>query len=408
MIKKYILISLNIIFSLSIFGQIYNPTFSRREVSNCDIVKIEKSSSNTIVYFKYKAPTTYINGGWICAGKDFFIRDCNTGSKYKVIKANNIPLCPEKHNFQQQGQTLDFNLVFPVLPSNTNKIDIIENETEGGFNFYGVNLTSSNNQTKETKKLKSDGKFRKTNNALSDIILIIPAGNSVNILSRIGGYYKVEYQGHVGYLSDLYFESTELDNKSSDQSNNSSGASSTNKTWDEYSEELEVESKNSGSFTNKTWDELSLKTHWKNNGIDKIEGIYEATGSYVDTKERCINGLGETVCYMTWRKYDVKYKLALLKKEGEYKLIYLSGYPRGSEKVGGCNCDGVSYIKPAANIWSVGDVKAHLYKTATPDFYKTDWYLDNMSLNSDAYISFDKTNYFKLIISGKESLYIKL
>jgi S1-C subfamily serine protease len=111
---------------------------------------------------------------------------------------------------------------------------------------------------------------------------------------------------------------------------------------------------------------------------------------------------------MTWRNYDTKYKVALVKTDGDYKLVYLSGTPKGSEKVGGCNCDGKSYIAPEGNNWSTGEVKARLYKTATHDFYKCDWYMGDKSLNSDGYISFDNYAYFKLILSGIESMFLKL
>lgn len=386
MIKKSILITLNLILSISIFGQINNPNVTRKEVTYCDITKIEINSTNTIVHFKYKAPSTYVKGGWVCAGKDFFIRDSDTKKIYNLIKANNIPICPEKHNFDYQGQTLDFNLVFQPIASNTKQIDIIEDEVKGGFNFYGVELTTANNLAQGTKTLKSDGKFRKTDSPLSDVISIIPAGTSVKVLSFSGGYYKAEYKGQVGYLSELYFQSSDIGNKPSNSSSYSSSSSSTSKTWNEY----------------------NLKTHWKTNGMDKIEGIYESTGSYKDVQVPCINGYGQTLCYMTWRIYDVKYKLALLKSAGEYKLIYLSGNPKGSEKVGGCNCDGKSYIAPEANKFSVGDVKARLYKTATLDFYKCDWYMGDKSLNPDGYISFENYAYFKLILSGEESMYLKL
>ena len=223
--KLIILFLINLLLTVSVIGQIYNPTFSRREVSYCDIVKIEKSSSSTIVYFKFKAPST---GVWVCAGKDFFIRDCNTRSTYKLIKANNIPLCPEKHDFQYQGQTLEFNLVFPELPSNTNKIDIIEDEAKGGFNFYGVNLTSSTNQTAETKTLKSEGKLRESDSPLSDVISIIPAGAKVKVLSSSGGYYKIEYNGKTGYISELYFQSSGISSNNSTSSKSSSNNSQIN------------------------------------------------------------------------------------------------------------------------------------------------------------------------------------
>jgi S1-C subfamily serine protease len=239
-------------------------------------------------------------------------------------------------------------------------------------------------QTFET--LKSNGKFRKTDSPESDVISIIPAGTSVKVLSKSGGYYKAEYKGQIGYINELYFQATGIGEKSSESSNYSSSSSSTSNTWNEY----------------------NLKTHWKTNGMDKIEGIYESTGSYKDVQVPCINGYGQTLCYMTWRDYDLKYKVALLKSAGEYKLIYLSGNPKGSEKVGGCNCDGKSYISPAANKFSIGDVKARLYRTATPDLYKCDWYMGDKSLNPDGYISFENYAYFKLILSGEESMYLKL
>jgi S1-C subfamily serine protease len=386
MIKKSILITLNLILSISIFGQINNPNVTRREVTYCDITKIEINSTNTIVHFKYKAPSTYVKGGWVCAGKDFFIRDSDTKKIYNLIKANNIPICPEKHNFDYQGQTLDFNLVFQPIPSNTKQIDIIEDEAKGGFNFYGVELITANNFTQGTKTLKSDGKFRKTDSPLSDVISIIPAGTSVKVLSFSGGYYKAEYKGQVGYLSELYFQSSGIGSKSSKSSSYSSHSSSSSKSWNEY----------------------NLKEHWKTNGMDRIEGIYESTGSYKDVEVPCVNGYGQTICYMTWRRYEPKYKLALLKSAGEYKLIYLSGKPKGSEKVGGCNCDGKSYIAPDSSPWKVGDTKARLHKTATPDFYKCDWYMGDKSLNPDGYITFENYAYFTLILSGSESMYLKL
>ena len=213
MTRNSILLLLNLILTISGFGQINNPTISRKDVSYCDITKIEKNSSNTIVYFKYKAPSTYVNGGWVCAGKDFFIRDNKTKNTYSLIKANDIPICPKKYNFQYKGQVLEFNLVFKSIPSSTTNIDIIEDESSGGFNFYGVELKSSNKYSPKTKTLKSDGKFRKTDSPVSDVITIIPAGTSVKTLSLSGGYYKVDYNGQIGFISELYFQSSEVTTK---------------------------------------------------------------------------------------------------------------------------------------------------------------------------------------------------
>lgn len=162
------------------------------------------------------------------------------------------------------------------------------------------------------------------------------------------------------------------------------------------------------TFAQTFYSESSIKEYWKTNGMDKIEGIYESTGSYADIEVPCTNGYGQTLCYVTWRTYETKYKVALVKWAGEYKLIYLSGNPKGMEKVGGCNCDGKSYIAPESNPWRVGDVKARLYKTATPNFYKCDWYMGDKSLNPDGYLTFENYAYFTLFLSGKKVMYLKL
>lgn len=162
------------------------------------------------------------------------------------------------------------------------------------------------------------------------------------------------------------------------------------------------------TFAQTFYSESSIKEYWKTNGMDKIEGIYESTGSYEDKEVPCTNGYGQTLCYMTWRVYQPKYKVALIKLAGEFKLIYLSGSPKGSEKVGGCNCDGKSYIAPPSNQWSIGEIKAKLYKTATPDFYKCDWYMGDKSLNPDGYLTFENYAYFTLFLSGDKTMYLKL
>ena len=205
--KNIFLLILNLILTITVFGQIENPKYLIKEVPYCDIVKIDRTETNTVIYFKYTAPDKYLNGGWVCAGKDFFIRDCETKLKYSLIKANNIPICPERHDFQHQGQILEFNLVFPALPSSTTDIDIIEDEIKGGFNFYKVNLTSQSNFI-SLKQIKGDAKMREFEAGTSKVILEIPEGNQVKILSfnEFSGYYKIEFNGKTGFVHRLYFD----------------------------------------------------------------------------------------------------------------------------------------------------------------------------------------------------------
>ncbi len=96
-----------------------------------------------------------------------------------------------------------------------------------------------------------------------------------------------------------------------------------------------------------SWDEQSLKQQWEQNGFDLLEGIYEDITITDGTKYR----LG-------------------LKKEGDgYDLIYISGEIR--------------------YIWKTGEIKAKLYPTATPLFFKCDWFLLNKQIAQGSFVSFE-------------------
>jgi len=120
-----------------------------------------------------------------------------------------------------------------------------------------------------------------------------------------------------------------------------------------------------------TWNEYKLKEHWKTNGVDEIEGIYEQVAKTQNSP---------------------KYKTALIKTSSGYSLIYLSG---ASSEV--------------AWRWSVGDIKAYLTPTATPYLFKTKWYMGDKTINENCYITFE-SGFMKIISTDgrPENLYIKL
>jgi len=114
-----------------------------------------------------------------------------------------------------------------------------------------------------------------------------------------------------------------------------------------------------------------LKGEWALSGVDEIEGIYEKIGD------------GQSA----------KYSLGIKKRNStEYSAIYLSGA-----------------LDQFANNWNEGDLKAKIFKTATPNFYKVEWYMADKSINSNLHISFDK-GMMKTIWSenGREEIYLKL
>lgn len=125
--------------------------------------------------------------------------------------------------------------------------------------------------------------------------------------------------------------------------------------------------KNPDTHPKTNWTEYSLKSHWTKNGINIIEGVYE---NAIKTDN------------------SPKYKLAVVKSENGYNLIYLSG---------GDNA-----------VWKVGDIKAYLTKTATPNLYKVEYFMGDKSVNEDLYINFEN-GFMKVIwTERKENLYIKL
>lgn len=83
-----------------------------------------------------------------------------------------------------------------------------------------------------------------------------------------------------------------------------------------------------------------------------------------------------------------KYKLACIKDGDVYKLIYM-----GSQET--------------LNQWRLGDVKAILRASATPGFFKANWYMANKTLNTDVYATFEG-GIMKIVINGDEDGYLKM
>lgn len=113
------------------------------------------------------------------------------------------------------------------------------------------------------------------------------------------------------------------------------------------------------------WTENKIKSHIQSNGCDKLEGIYEKSGST-----------------------GAKYKVAVRKINGTYHLIYLSGASNTGN-------------------WEEGEIKAILEPTATSLLFKAKWINSDKSENNDMYLTFDN-GIFNLIDEQEKQLYIKL
>lgn len=119
---------------------IISPRIDR--AGNLDIDKIERTDQHTILYATYTASDRYAAGGWVNMSGSTYLLDRWRNKKYYILRAQGIPMKPERHYFDYAGQSLSFRLFFPRLPDNVSKIDLIEcPDRYDCFNTYGIYLT---------------------------------------------------------------------------------------------------------------------------------------------------------------------------------------------------------------------------------------------------------------------------
>lgn len=122
--------------------RLYNP-LGLEHHDKLNIKCIEFTDEYTRIDFIYRSSTHYINGGWIMMEPDAYIQPTGSKVKYRLVRAIGIPLAPIKHCFKRQGEYHTYSLIFPALPKNTQKIDIIEKIAPGNyFNFYNVDYSN--------------------------------------------------------------------------------------------------------------------------------------------------------------------------------------------------------------------------------------------------------------------------
>ncbi|MBK6525187.1 MAG: hypothetical protein IPG07_06265 [Crocinitomicaceae bacterium] len=105
------------------------------------LMSIELTDEYTRIDFEYTSSYQYINGGWINMHPRSFIRVVDSGTKYPLLRTENIPLKPTLYVFKASGVKHYYSLFFAAIPKDTLTIDIIELEAPGNyFNFYDVSL----------------------------------------------------------------------------------------------------------------------------------------------------------------------------------------------------------------------------------------------------------------------------
>ena len=106
------------------------------------LLRIIFSLENTKVDFAYQTDDYYHKGGWVHIEPQTFIRFHGEEKKYCLLDAINIPIAPIRLDFNTTKDSLYFSLIFPPIPRNKSKFDLIEKENgeETDFNYYGISL----------------------------------------------------------------------------------------------------------------------------------------------------------------------------------------------------------------------------------------------------------------------------
>ncbi len=153
--KPTIFIFLNFLIQTG-YSQIFlKPNYALKSHETLEILKVDVTSISTLIWLSVENRRN--EGGNFCADKNIYLIYPD-GSRMNLIKANNIPVCPDTYNFKSVGEKLQFTLEFPPLKPGTKWIDIIEDCSSNCFWFYGVTLDNElNSRLDEAFALASKG-----------------------------------------------------------------------------------------------------------------------------------------------------------------------------------------------------------------------------------------------------------
>jgi len=144
MIKYYFLVI--IIFAAYISkAQVYeNPVAAEQSHADLNIDKIEITNENTVIVLSITNQMQ--SGGWFCADDNIVLKNSKGNQVYKLIRSENIPICPQRYEFKRKGEILRFTLYFPPIDSNIKFLDLIENCDEACFSFRGIIIDNEHNK----------------------------------------------------------------------------------------------------------------------------------------------------------------------------------------------------------------------------------------------------------------------
>jgi hypothetical protein len=127
-----------------------NPDYQSKNHNGCELKQIEVADKYTIVSMEF---TGNSDDAWCNLQPGVYIQDANGDNHYNMIKAEGVPLSPEKKHVKA-GEKVSFKIYFPKIDKDIKMIDIIERSgtnSENSFNFFGVDLFKSRPASDELK-----------------------------------------------------------------------------------------------------------------------------------------------------------------------------------------------------------------------------------------------------------------
>jgi hypothetical protein len=118
------------------------PVIGIKSHQTMEVLKAEVSGNKIVFHISIE---NMISGGSFCADRNIFMVEPG-GKRYRLIKANNIPVCPDVYQFKSPGEKLFFNLEFPYGGSLPSWIDIVEECSNNCFWLFGIIMDENLNR----------------------------------------------------------------------------------------------------------------------------------------------------------------------------------------------------------------------------------------------------------------------
>lgn len=120
------------------------PSYQSRNGGYIELMGIERWTNATVVNLKF---FKYGNVNGLSVDNNFYLTDKTNGQKYKARYVMNCAYDPQYTYINRvKNEILYFQIVFPALPDGIRTLDLTWPESQGGFDFYGINVYSLFNQ----------------------------------------------------------------------------------------------------------------------------------------------------------------------------------------------------------------------------------------------------------------------